>query len=1102
MKNLYDSLINKLRQELNLFRIQSLLGDILKGGCILLLFVVCYLLLYYFIISCFNITIAFKTAMYVVYGLAVTGLMLYFMVYPLIRFFLSLNLGKNILQNKVLGTLEGGKDVFISLYELAFNSVRIGGDESLKAAAFVQKYHFLQDQGIAISFPKKLLLRYGVVMLVLLSVLSLNNSFFHRLHSDIVTYGEVNNPRLKIDFLVVNESLEVEYGKPFRLELTVNSEHLSITNVFICFGGGEFLMDAQDSLFVYDFDVVNNDIGFYFKTAGIESRAFKIKVLPTPEITDYQVSYTPPAYTGLKNEVLKNIVDFRVLYGSSLHFDIEFSELDSLFLQSADDVKQIALKSKSKAQFTHLVRNSGEYTLYGSNSHFSRKNLINFTISCIPDLYPGIQLTEMQDSLRTSFYYFYGVISDDFGFSDLRFNYSINGKTVTVMPIDVIKNTNTQEFYFNFDFSEFAGMDNAKINYYFEVFDNDAVSGYKSTRSDEKNYLVPDLNTIFDYNLKADNNVNSSLKEAEKLAKDIVSGVKDLQKKLLESGVDNWEKQQLAKDVVEKKSKLDKLLSEVKEANQKKSSLNKSFTKQDSLLLDKQERIQELMDKIMDDEMKKLMEEFSKLSQEFSKDKFQNLDEKMKLSFEQMSEELDRNIELLKRFQIEERHDMLSQQLDKLKENQKTMGENQKTISKDSLTQQSKDINKKFDNLEENYKNLLEENKSLEEPYQLKDMKKEFNELSEMLNKQDENSSAGKPDEKLSKDIEEKMEEMAEQMEEQQEQNFMQTGLPENDIELIIQNILIISLSQEELLNEFPKASPQSVRYNELGRIQDLKKLQYKIVKDSLSVLAKSNLMLASILSDKFYAIEIKFGLLPGYIQDNKPGELKREQQYIITYLNDMALSLAQSLEQSKKGSQGSGSGSKSKKGSKPGNDKGNGNQDGYGEMKKMQNGIKKQLEDLVSKMKNGEKGKPLQQGISKMIREQEMFRQSLNEFISENGSLSNSEKQLLNEINKLLEENIKDIANYSISNNLVNRNNQIYSKLLMSEKASKEREEYEEKRKSTTAEFSRYARPETFFDYKKKESMVKTNLQKSDIKLNGFFKNMYNNYYIKLGNE
>lgn len=1103
MEGLYHNLKCELKHLLNVFRGKLLLSDLLKGGILISLFIVVYLLLFSFIVHISSITVAVKTAFYFIFITVLFLLGAVFIVYPLFSFFLSFDLKKDLLYNRILKYLPGDNDLFKSLYQLAIHPEKVTGDEELKKAAFIQKYSLLKENKLYLSFPDKLLVQRFIFFAIIFSVLFLNGKNFTRFYEDLSAYENVDNPKFRIDFQLENKSLDVEYGKSVQLRLKVKSDYLDVENVFICYGGGEFLMDKIDSLFVYDFDVVNNDIKFYFKTSGIESRLFKIRVLPTPEITDYKVTYIPPAYTGIKAEVLKNVVDFRVLYGSSLKFELDFSELDSLFLEENGRFSGISLKDKSSAVFTKKIRSSGEFSLYGSNPYFSKKSLFSFTVTCIPDLYPGIQITELQDSLRTSVHYFYGVISDDYGFSDLRFNYSVNGRN-TVMPIQIVKNINAQEFYFSFDFSEFAGMDKAQIGYFFEVFDNDVISGPKSTRSDNKNYSVPDLNTIFDYNVQTNTQMNASLNEAEKLAKEIVSDVKELQRKMLDNTVDNWEKQQLSKDIVEKKSKLDKLLNSVKEDNLKKSSLNQSFTRQDSLLTDKQNKIQELLDKIMDEDMKKLMDEFTKLSQEFSKDKFQNLDEKMKLSFDQLSEELDRNIELLKRFQVEEKHDVISKQLDKLKADQQQFEEmmENRSIDRDSLFLFNKKMKNDINSIENNYENLLKDNQELSSPYDLKDQQQKFEELSQQIEKQGQNISEKNKDKGLSKDIEDKIDELREEMEKQKQNNFNNISIPEKDIELIIQNILIISLSQEELLKEFPNVQPQSLRYNELGRLQDLKKQEYKIVKDSLSQLAKSNLVLASILSDKFYDIEIKFGLLSGYIQDNKRSDLSREQQYIVSYLNDMALSLTDALQKSKQNSQGSEGG----KGSKPDGDssgKSKGDQsDGYGQMKKMQSGLKKQLEDLISKMKEGEKGKPLQQGISKMIRENELFRKSLDDFVSESGSLSNEEKQLLNEINRLLEENIRDLANYSVSGHLINRNNQIYNKLIMSEKASKEREEYEEKRKSTSARDERFKKPETMFDFKRKNGAIKTDLYKTDIKLNSYFKNMYNNYYIRLGNE
>ena len=781
----------------------------------------------------------------------------------------------------------------------------------------------------------------------------------------------------------------------------------------------------------------------------------------------------------------------------------ESSVIPAYFDSISDSITAFADFIAECLAFSRQIKASGEYILSGSNAYFSHRQLLNFNIICISDLYPGIQITEIQDSLKNSLHYFYGVITDDYGFSDLCFNYSLGTDRTVVVPVSFMKNLNTQEFYFSFDFAEFAGTDKTEINYYFEVFDNDNLSGPKSTRSSRLIYRIPDLNTIFDYNREVSQSVNNDLKKAEKIAGEIVTGIQDLREKLLDNTTDDWEKQQLSKEVVRKKEQLDRLLEAVKENNQKKSDLNRSFTVQDSLLIDKQKKIQDLLDRLMDSEIKQLLDEFSKLSEEFSKDKFKNLDERMEFTFDQVSEELDRNIELLKRFQIEERHDLISKQIDRLKSDQARLERllENKSFDRDSAYSRNKSILNDLRAIENNYEELITENSTLSEPFDLKDFKTDFDRLSWKMQQQRQNISGNKKDKKLSEEIEDDLFELSKRMKQQQERNFVNKSLPQNDIELIIQNILIISLSQEELLQQFSDVQAQSLKYNELGRIQDLKRQEYKIIKDSLSVLAKSNLMLASLLDRKFYDLEVKFGLLPGYIQDNRRSDLLREQHYIINYLNDIALSLTDALQKAKEEVNRSGK-RRGEKNSDKKRQRNSSGDSGYPKMKQFQRNLKKQLEDLVSQMKNGEKGKPLHQRISNMIRENELFRKSLNEFISEAGSMSSREKQLLNEINQLIDQNIRDMANYSVSGQLINRNNLIYNKLLMSEKASKEKEDFEDKRKSESATQTRFHRPEQMFEFQKKSAFIKTDIQKSDLKLNTYFKSMYNHYYIKLGNE
>ncbi|MDR0983228.1 MAG: hypothetical protein LBM07_08350 [Culturomica sp.] len=1102
----YAKLVQNLRKILNRFGSKLLLYDMLKGVVVTIAFTVAYLLIYSLLLSFGWLTVGLKTVLYFVFLLLSAISIITLILYKLYLFILSLDLSKDVLFkriNKFTGLVD---DVFISVYSLAFHKDKITGDEQLKEAAFIQKFNELQNGNKIISFPRRSLLQMTILFVLVVGFFSIKIDYFSYLFNDLANYGEVYNPNQNIRFTLLNKTLEIETGQSLQIQLSVYSPSIDIENVFITFGGGQFLMSRKDTIYTYNFDAVNNDLRFTFTANGVESKQYKITVLPSPEITDYQVAYTPPIYTGLKSEIFKNTVDFRAVHGSNLRFTVNYADLDTLFLQKTGGLTPISLKSSSYTEFVHKVNKSEELTLFGSNSRFYKKELIRFSVTDIVDLYPGIQVTGIQDSLNASMFYFYGIISDDYGFSQLRFVYSSNGRTNTVIPIKFSKNLTAQEFYFEFNFGEFSGMDKTEIKYYFEVADNDAINGPKTTRSDAENYKVPDLNTVFEYNTSANSTMNSSLQEAEKLAKEIVESVKDMQIKILENNSDDWEKQQLAKDIVEKKEKLDKLLKDVQDENLKKSSINKNFTKQDSTLLAKQKMMQELMDKVLNDDLKKLMDEFRKLADEFSKDKFNQLDENMRLEYDQLSEVLDRNIDILKSMQVEEQHQMISQQIEQLKEKQQQFKESidNPAISADSIAEQSKELKEDLQDIINNYDELKKENSELNKPFELKEMNEEFNNLSKDMQQQQQNSEQGKKDKNLADKIKKQLDELDKDMQQQQKQQFMQMNMPQSDLELITQNILLVSFSQEHLMTEYRTITPQSALYTEVNAQQEMMRSEYKIIKDSLEALSRSNIKLASLLDDKFYIIETKFDLIPNLIQNNRKNDLLKEQQYIITYLNDIALILSEGMEEGQGegdgngNGEGQGEGGKSQKNAKGKKSGGN----SYENIKDLQQKMKKEMEEMLNQLKNGEKGKPFYQNIGKTIRENELFQQSLEKFMNESGSMSEIERKALNEIKQLIEQNIKDLSNYSFGRQIIERNNLIYNKLLISEKASKEREEYEEKRKAVKATEKQYDNPIIPFNAEERKNLMKTDFQRSGVILNTYYKNLYNNYFIKLGDE
>ena len=71
-------------------------------------------------------------------------------------------------------------------------------------------------------------------------------------------------------------------------------------------------------------------------------------------------------------------------------------------------------------------------------------------------------------------------------------------------------------------------------------------------------------------------------------------------------------------DIVNKQNQLEQIVKELSLENKKKDNFVNTFSEQDKQLIDKQKQIEDLLENVMDDEMKKIMEELKKLQKKWA----------------------------------------------------------------------------------------------------------------------------------------------------------------------------------------------------------------------------------------------------------------------------------------------------------------------------------------------------------------------------------------------------------------------------------------------------------------------------------------------------
>ena len=158
--------------------------------------------------------------------------------------------------------------------------------------------------------------------------------------------------------------------------------------------------------------------------------------------------------------------------------------------------------------------------------------------------------------------FFAGDASDDYGLKALSFNYRIKkadnsqGELVTI-PIQKPEGKQAQ-FQHNFDLSQLQVKPGEEVTYYFEIYDNDAINGSKSSKTNPMTYAVPTLDQIDKIQEKNNDEIKNSLEKAIKDTKKNEEEFKNLREKLLQKKEPDWQDKKKLEDLLNKQKEIQK----------------------------------------------------------------------------------------------------------------------------------------------------------------------------------------------------------------------------------------------------------------------------------------------------------------------------------------------------------------------------------------------------------------------------------------------------------------------------------------------------------------------------------------------------------------
>lgn len=934
----------------------------------------------------------------------------------------------------------------------------------------------------------------------------------------VINYSEEYKELAPFQFVVNTDKLKIEEGEDAEILLILKGSVLPETVYLVCENGTFLMKKIARNSYQSWIKKPKNQKTFFFKANDFVSKNFVLNVTGKSVLGKLQATLSYPKYLGKLNEVVNNVTDLTVPEGTTISWSV---------LTKNTKITQVAWNNQTTTytspgfKFSKIIMGNVSLRFKLSNSFKTKIDSSRHTIIALKDAFPSILVSEQKDSVSDGVSYFNGEVSDDYGLKNLSFVYTLihedGTKKSTQISVRAVSG-NQITFDFAVDFRRDDVKLNDRIEYYFVVYDNDGVNGSKSSRSQTQTYRLPSLEELNDQRTEDQNQTKEDLSKLLEKTKEFQKNIEKLKKEVFNSKSNDWNKMDKMNQLKEEQKSLIESLEKAKDEMKQSVEEKNQLSDTDKEILEKQEMIDKLLEELMDDELKKLLEELEKLMELNNKEEIKDKIDELKESSEDMKKQLDRSLEMLKKLQVNEKIDDIEKELQALAKEQEELKkaiEDNKESKEEGLKKQE-EINKKFDEIKEDLQKLKDLNKQLDKPMDLGAPELSEQQISDDLKESKESLGEGKDKQagEKQKSAADEMKELAEQLDQKQKAaNKKQEEEDVDALRAILENLMTLSFDQEKLMFSFSRVKTGDPAYLQYGRRQRRIIDDTKLVKDSLMALAKRQPKIATFIDKELQAIFSNHSLSIENIDDRNKRELNQHQQLTMTSYNNLALLLNEALESMQsemKGDQPAGSCDNPGKGRpKPGSSP------SQGDMKEM---LKKQLEQMQKGMKEGGKkpgekpgeglGKKPGQGgegglglgnkeIAKMAAEQTAIRQRLEELRSK---LNKDGKGLGNKLNPLLkelEEQERSLINKNIDKETINRQKDILTRLLESEEALMERG-FEEKRESKSGKDDNSGNKIRVDEYKKQKLNQLELLRSIDPAYRRYYKEKASQYFNK----
>ncbi|RME25058.1 MAG: hypothetical protein D6800_08005, partial [Candidatus Zixiibacteriota bacterium] len=518
---------------------------------------------------------------------------------------------------------------------------------------------------------------------------------------------------------------------------------------------------------------INKSFDYYVEAGRVKTEVQRVDVVDRPRVTGINLSVFYPSYTGLPPMTLnENNGSFSAVTGSRANLKIETNlPIEKAELVFADSSRLPLTVTGRGAEGSLVVNQSQSYHIR-LHDHLGETNPdpIEYYITAVPDEYPSVDVirpgfdANLTDDMLVPFVV---RIFDDYGFTSLALKYTVvqqgHAGEENVAILHYPESIKTQgDVKFNWDLDPFHLFPGDYIQYYFEVADNDMISGPKVSKS--RTYIVR-LPTLDERIAKTEEDSHERITKTEQLlkkGKELINRMKAAGRKLKaqaqEQSKDNWQQKKELEAILKKNEELVQNVEKLAEQMQKSVEQTRDEALMSREVIEKLEQIQKLFEDVATPEMLEAQKKLAEALKQMDPEQLQEAMKNFQMSQKELLERLERTLALLKRMQLEQKMEAMVRKAEELVKRQEDINNKTDSAKQDSLAQLSPEEQKLKEELEKLKSELPDLEKLMEEAQLQTDEAKKF---AEALKKTD---------------AEENMEQMAQNLQQQQREQAAGQG--------------------------------------------------------------------------------------------------------------------------------------------------------------------------------------------------------------------------------------------------------------------------------------------------------------------------------------